>query len=126
MLPGISKRHNWTARLFFLCTLICVIFAYHLIFSQFFPNKHNNLGVDYTYFLPILLNGYYWFQSNGLFEVPWFTPAFCGGVPYLPNPQTMYYSFPQLLTFFTDPASSVYITFIVFALLGKNWLNIKW
>jgi len=97
---------------------ISSIIIFHLIFNEFFPNRNKGIGIDYSYFLPNLLNGYYWYQANGVFEIPWFTPAFCGGVPFLPNPQSTYYSFPQFLTLFIDPLRSVYATFIIFASLG--------
>ena len=100
----------------FLASLI--LFFFHLTFKQYFSNINDNLGHDYGYFLPLLLNGYYWYKQNGFFELPWFTPSFCGGIPYLPNPQTMYYSIPQFLSFYLDPLSSIYLTFILFAIAG--------
>lgn len=94
------------------CSLMLL---YHMIFGQFFPNIHGKLGHDYALFLPKLLDGYFWYHVNGLFTVPWFTPAFCGGIPLMPDPQSIYYSFPQFLSFMTDPLTSVYLTVLVFA-----------
>ena len=68
--------------------------------------------------LPYLLNGYIWHRVNGIGDVPWFTPAFCGGIPYVANPQNFYYSVPQVLAFLTDPLTSVQITIAVFAAAG--------
>lgn len=102
----------------FTAFFLFAITAYHYQFSSYFPNKNSSLGHDYSYFLPYLLNGYFWFKENGIFEVPWFTPAFCGGVPFFPNPQSMYYSVPQLLTVFFDPLAAVYFTLIIFAAVG--------
>jgi len=76
-----------------------------------------HLGHDYGYFLPHLLNGYYWFLGNGL-SIPWFTPAFCAGIPFFANPQSLYYSVPQLLTFLVDPLASVMLTYYLFGWLG--------
>ena len=101
--------------IFFLLTGLT---AYHLIFAGFFPNENGFLGHDYGYFLPNLLAGYYWFGNNGLFEVPWFTPAFCGGLPFYANPQSIFYSVPQALTYFFDPLQSVYISFLLFAAIA--------
>ena len=95
-----------------------LITAHYLIFSRFFPGRYGTLGHDYEMFLPALLDGYYWFHANGLFAVPWFTPSFCGGVPKFPNPQALYFSVPQLLTFSVDPLTSVKLTLLVFAALG--------
>lgn len=98
--------------------LLVGLISYHLIFAGFFPNANGFLGHDYSYFLPNLLAGYYWFSNNGLFEAPWFTPAFCAGLPFYANPQSMVYSAPQALTYFFDPLQSVYISFLLFAGVG--------
>ena len=95
-----------------------LLLAYHWIFSPFFPAANGGVGHDYSYFLPNLLDGYYWYLNNGPFSTPWFSPAFCGGVPAFPNPQNMYYSVPQWLSFATDPLTAVYVTMLLFAALG--------
>jgi hypothetical protein len=76
------------------------------------------MGHDYALFLPKLLDGYLWFSTNGIFAIPWFTPSFCGGIPLFPDPQSLYYSIPQFLSFFINPITSVYITVILFAVSG--------
>ncbi|NIQ14479.1 MAG: hypothetical protein GTO02_08775, partial [Candidatus Dadabacteria bacterium] len=103
---------------FFIASLLLSVISFHFIFNEFFPNKNQQLGGDYSYFLPVLLNGYYWIQVNNFFEIPWFSPAFCGGVPFFPNPQVMFYSLPQVLTLFLDPLKSIYVTYIIFAAIG--------
>ena len=95
--------------------LVCL---YHLLIYRYFPTERGMLGHDYAYFFPNLLNGFYWFKNNGLFEIPWFTPAFCGGVPFFPNPQNIYYSVPQLLSFISNPLYGVYLSILIFAALG--------
>ncbi len=100
------------------CSFLLLLSAYHLIFGQFFPTKIGTLGEDYSLVLPDLLDGYFWFKSNGLFEPFWFTPAFCGGQPAMGDPQSSYYSFVQFMTFFANPLSSVYATVLLFASLG--------
>ena len=97
---------------------VVLVGIYHVIFGQFYPNMHGRLGHDYALFLPKLLDGYYWYRANGLFAIPWFTPAFCGGIPLLPDPQSIFYSVPQWLSFVTDPLTSVYLTVLLFAALG--------
>jgi len=111
----IIARYN---HFFPLIGFLFLLFSYHLIFFRFFPTEQGMLGQDYAYFLPNLLNGKYWFNNNGLFAVPWFTPAFCGGVPFFPNPQNIYYSLPQLLSLFVNPLHGVYISVLIFAALG--------
>ena len=97
---------------------LLLLAAYHIAFAQFFPNRYGRIGHDYSYVLPALLAGYYWFRANGLWEVPWFTPAFCGGQPFFADPQSSYYSVLQLLTLFADPLTSSYLTLLLFAALG--------
>ena len=92
--------------------------AYHLIFGQFFPTMNGTLGNDYAAVMPYLLNGYFWFKSNGFFEPFWFTPAFCGGQPELGEPGSIFYSVAQFLTFFINPLTSIYVTMLLFAALG--------
>jgi hypothetical protein len=95
-----------------------LLLMYHAIFHVYFPTGQGKLGHDYALFLPKLLDGYFWYHVNGLWAVPWFTPAFCGGIPLLPDPQSIYYSVPQFLSFVTDPLLSVYLTFVGFAGIG--------
>ena len=76
------------------------------------------IGHDYSYFLPKLLDGWYWVIQNGFFNTPWFTPSWCGGVPAFPNPQDTFYSLPQFLTFFFNPVVSVQTNFLIFGMIG--------
>ncbi len=76
------------------------------------------IGDDYSYFLPHLLDGYYWYLNNGLGEIPWFSPAFCAGLPAYANPQNFYYSLPQLLTLFLGPLTAIQATQLLVAGLG--------
>lgn len=99
-------------------SFLLLLAAYHLIFGQFFPTRNGTLGHDYSRVLPDLLDGYFWFRSNGLFEPFWFTPAFCGGQPALGDPAFIFYSVAQFLTFFVNPLTSIYATVLLFASLG--------
>jgi hypothetical protein len=78
----------------------------------------DGVGADYTFFLPRLLYGYFWQIENGFFAVPWFSPAWCGGLPYFADPQVMFFSVPQLLMLVLDPQHSVFATFAIFAVFG--------
>lgn len=102
-----------------------LLLCYHGLYGGFFPNAQGSVGGDYSYFLPNLLDGYFWQHNNGLFTPQWFSPAFCGGVPAFFNPQNIYYSLPQWLTFFVNPLTAVYLTLLTFAALGfagSYWL----
>ncbi len=98
----------------FLILLLVFIYNTHLYIA---PAEHY-LAADFGYFLPALLNGYFWFLHNGPWAVPWFTPAICAGLPFVPNPQNLYYSVPQVLTLLADPRSSVFLTVVLFAAAG--------
>src|SRR4051794_31650939 len=92
--------------------------VYHFTFAKFFPNANGNLGHDYSFAFPALLSGFYWFQSNGIWQVPWFTPAFCGGLPLFADPQSAYYSLLQVAALFMNPLTAAYSTTLLFAALG--------
>ena len=92
--------------------------VFHAIFGGFFPSANGRIGHDYGYFFPQLLTGTYWFHQNGPWAVPWFTPALGGGLPYYPNPASLYYSLPQLLALLVDPLAAVRASLMIFAALG--------
>ena len=94
---------------------LLVVLAHQIIFQDFFPNKNLLLGHDYSQFIPNFIFGKIWFNNNFL-SIPWFTPSFCCGIPFFGDPQTMYYSFQQLIFLFFFPSIScknnVFIFFI--------------
>jgi len=118
MLQAMNKRAEnlswYTAGL----TAVVALAGYSFIIGDFFPNREGKLGHDYSIIMTRLLDGYYWSEVNGIFQVPWFTPSFCGGLPALGSMNNFYYSVPQLLTLFFDPLSGVYFTILLFALIG--------
>jgi len=57
-------------------------------------------------------------MQNGFLCVPWFTPALNGGNLLYPDPESIYFSFPQFISFFVDPLTGITITFIVFSFIG--------
>ncbi len=97
---------------------LVLVFVYHLIFREFFPTPRGVMGHDYLRHLPWLLAGYFWLRTNGPFAVPWAVPSFCGGVPFYPDPENMYYSVAQWLTLIMDPLAAVYWQFLLMAWLG--------
>jgi hypothetical protein len=92
--------------------------CYLFLAGAFFPNAQGRLGHDYEYFLPLLLAGKYWIAENGVLAAPYFSPAFCGGLPLLANPQSIFYSVPQLLSLGLSPVTSVFVTTLIFAGIG--------
>jgi len=97
--------------------LLAAWFAgYVWLFQGYFFN--GEMGADYSYFLPKLLDEFLFAHINGWFEPQWFTPSFCGGFVGLPNPQSTYWSMPHLLLQLMSPTESVFTIMILFALLG--------
>jgi len=86
--------------------------------GRWFPTASGTVGHDFAGTLPAWLEGAWWFRENGLLPAPWFTPAFCGGVPLYADPQSGFYSLPQLLAFVVDPVRAAWIATSGLALLG--------
>jgi hypothetical protein len=98
-----------------------LLLSYYLIFVGFFPLAVPGaglLGNDYSWFLPSMLDSHFWFKANGLFSVQWFSPAFCGGLPKLANPQDLTYSLPQLLFSLSGPIWGLRLTLLTCGALG--------
>ncbi len=122
--PANASAQRW-ARLAPCLPFVGLLAAFHVLYGKFFPNLQGGLGHDYSGILPWLLAGRYWFATNGLAEVPWFTPAFCGGQPFFSDPQTFFYSLPQFLAFALEPLKAVYLSVLLFAAAGywgSYWL----
>ncbi|HEB73223.1 MAG TPA: hypothetical protein ENI77_11490, partial [Nitrospirae bacterium] len=113
-----NKRANDLSWYTACLSAVVALAGYSFFIGDFFPNRYGKLGHDYSIIMTRLLDGYYWGEVNGIFQVPWFTPSFCGGIPAFGSTNNFYYSVPQFFTFFVDPLSSVYFTILLFALIG--------
>ena len=101
--------------------LVWLIFSllwmiFDLVFANYFPLKHHLMGDDYSLALPAWLDGHMWFKNNGL-SVPWFTPSFCAGQPFFPDPQSGYYALPQWLAIAVGPLQAAHGTLLASAAL---------
>jgi len=99
-------------------TFLVLLAVFHGIYSRLFPTSLGTLNYDCSLVFAGMVDGYIWFAKNGWWEVPWFTPSFCGGQPFFADPQSGYYSVLQWLTFVTDPLTATYSTLLLFASLG--------
>ena len=113
---------------FFVFLLLFIFITHQYIFQSFFPNSKGLLGHDYEYFIPSFIFGKIWFLNNFL-SVPWFTPSICCGIPFYADPQSMYYSIPQIIFLIFNPILSVKLIFLflsalsyigMFLLVNKN------
>lgn len=75
------------------------------------------IGHDYTATLTRLLIGSNHFWQNGL-AVPHYTASLCGGIPLFADPQSLYYSFLQFLSFFIEPWLAAQIGHLVLYIVG--------
>ena len=102
---------------FFIILFLFVLIIHQFIFQSFFPSANNLVGHDYQHFIPNFIFGKIWFLNNFL-SVPWFTPSFCCGIPFFADPQSMYYSIPQMIFLIFDPILSLKILFFTLSLLS--------
>lgn len=95
-----------------------IIIAFHqYIFQNFFPNSNLKLGHDYSFFLNNLMVGKIWYSKNFL-SIPWFSPSFCCGLPFYPDPQNMFYSIQQLIFNIFSPIAALKIIFFTFSCIS--------
>lgn len=109
--PDILPQGHWIA-----ATVAVGVLLSHS--QQFFPNASGLVGHDYALFFPYLLAGRYWAAANGYWTIPDYIPSFCGGIPWLANPQSMYFSLPQWLSFPFEPVGAVWATYLTMACIG--------
>ena len=101
---------------FFFIIVVCLIFSIH----QYIFQHYLNLGryhFDFQSVLSRLVFGKLWFYNNGL-SVPWFTPHICCGLPFYANPQSEFYSLPQILIFFLKPIDTFKFLFFIYSLFA--------
>jgi hypothetical protein len=117
--PLVIDVHNakWL-RMLVISAAIVLLSVYAAIFLRYLPTDRGTAGHDYGLFLPNLLTGYFLFLENGIWQIPWFSPSQCGGVPFFPDPQVPYFSIPQFLVFIVSPITAVRITMLSFAMFG--------
>ncbi len=84
---------------------------------MFINLSYPDIGHDYTYYIPRLLDTYLHYKINGL-SIQWYTPSFGGGLPAYPSPQHMQFSLPQLLTPVLNPWGASVAATVIFALSG--------
>ncbi len=90
--------------------------VYLSVYLAFLPLSSGAIGHDFAYLFPAWLDGEIWFRKNGL-AIPWFTPSFCAGQPFFPDPQSTFYSIPQFLVFILSPLDTVIATLVMSASL---------
>lgn len=107
----VDVSRDWTIAL---GGMVVAVILTQLIYAGFFPGP-NGVGHDYAGGMTGYLAEYYWSLSEGPWIPPWFTPAFCGGIPLYADPVNPFFSLPGFLMRFggINPLASAYITFLV-------------
>ena len=97
---------------------LTILFFHQLIFQKLFPTSRGLLGHDFQQVTNYFIFGKFWFDKNFL-SIPWFTPTICCGLPFFPDPQSMFYSIPQFIFIvFDDPILSIKLTFLFYSLIA--------
>ncbi len=107
--------------------LLCGFFLVYAFELLFLLNIRGDfVGHDYHYFIPRLIDGLLFFRTQGL-SIPWYTPSFCGGIPFYADPQSIFYSLPQFLALLLPPWEAVQISVVCFMIIGGvgMWLLLR-
>lgn len=97
---------------------VLVFILFNLVMAGFFFTPNQGLGDDYAYFFPALLDSAYWLSQNSFFDIPWFSPAQCAGMPAFANPQNMFFAPVTFLSYGIGPRAGIYTVIVLSAVLG--------
>ena len=104
-----------------LAFLTSLAIFYRVLARPFYASLEH-VGHDFALSATGLLEGRFWLQSNGLiaglFNPPWFTPAWCAGAAFFTDPQAGYYSPVQWLALVLDPFQAIEVGTLFFAALA--------
>ncbi|TDU28344.1 hypothetical protein DFR24_2713 [Panacagrimonas perspica] len=104
-----------------LITLGLSLVLFELIWGRFYSGS-TSIGHDFSLTGIGLLEGKYWLMSNGviggLFNPPWFTPAWCAGSALYADPQAAFYSPLQWLTYGVNPFLATHLDALLIAGVG--------
>ncbi len=107
----------WQRPLPVLCAIAALV-ALVLVAGKLMPIPGVGFGNDWSYFMSDMLFIDQWGRTNGWLTPAYFTPAFCGGIPFLANPQSMQWSLPQLLFSLFGPQKVPLGTLLLSASVG--------
>ncbi len=102
--------------------LVVSLTLFELLWGSPFYRSTTHIGHDFTLTGVGLLEGKYWIETNGLigglFNPPWFTPAWCAGAAYYADPQSVFYSPLQWFALWVDPFTATHLDALLYAVLG--------
>jgi hypothetical protein len=99
--------------------LFISVFTIQQLFIQNNLIFNNSLvAEDFKFFIPNLIFGKIWYLKNTIIDTPHFAPHLCGGIPYHADPQSIYYSFIQIIFILFDVPVAIKITFFLLSLIA--------
>ncbi len=90
-----------------------------LILAFALARRVPNVGYDFQYFLPRLIDVYLHQRQEGFFAIQWWTPSFGAGLPAFFNPQHTQFMLAQWLTPLLGPWDAATAQAAVFNALGS-------
>ncbi|MBI3332410.1 hypothetical protein HYZ99_05665 [Candidatus Peregrinibacteria bacterium] len=102
---------------------IVLLGVFLLVFFYGLNAQYPLLGHDYFYYWPRILEGKWHFLRQGLAPLR-FAAHLCGGFPQYGNPQDLFYSLPQFLSFFLDLWIATQLSILITLVLGYlGWVK---
>lgn len=89
---------------------------YALISVYIINEEYPNVGPDYSYIIPRILDTKLFYLKNGI-DIQWYTPYFGTGIPSYPNGISAQFALVQFLAFIFSPWVSISICFFIFLLI---------
>jgi hypothetical protein len=111
--PALTTSGRRAARAWCLGGLAAALLATAACWLRHLPGSGGGLGHDWSYFLPRLLAGEFHAAVSGVFDTPWFTPAFGAGLPLAAHPASAWHSLPQSISLAFGPLVAAQATLLV-------------
>jgi hypothetical protein len=112
----------WRSHKIALITFTGSLAIFEHIWGSRFYSSQTHVGHDFAGSAINILEGKFWLDSNGfwagLFNPPWFTPAWCAGSAFYADPQSLFYTPLQAFGLFFDPIFATHLSTLLFAAVG--------
>jgi hypothetical protein len=102
----------------FIFLFISIFFVHQLFIQNNLIFNNSFIAEDFKFFIPNLVFGKIWYLKNTIIDSPHFAPHLCGGIPYHADPQSIYYSFIQIIFILFDVPIAIQITFFLLSLIA--------
>jgi hypothetical protein len=117
--PRVARHSSARSALFPAAVFVASLLVFDFVWGSRFYTDLSHVGHDFSLSALALLEGKFWFDSNGimagLFNPPWFTPAWCAGTAFYADPQAAFYSPLQAAALWFDPFFASYLNVLMYA-----------